>query len=55
MNRNLTLCKIDIEEDSNCKNCCKECNSKCEQQCIFDKRSVKCDNQIINKEIENET
>lgn len=41
----MIFCKIDIEEDSECKKCCKYCNNKCSKQCIFDKRNVECKNE----------
>lgn len=41
-------CKIDIEENSECKSCCKECKKTCEKKCIFAKfnRHWDCKNQV---------
>lgn len=45
----MILCKVDIEENSNCKKCCKDCTIKCSKRCIFDKNNVNCDNQILSE------
>lgn len=52
----MILCKIDIEENSQCKRCCKDCKifknkeyCKAESVCIFAKRHMECDHQIIKK------
>ena len=43
-------CKIDIEENSKCKNCCLKCNKNCITRCIFSKfnnfeNGIKCNNE----------
>lgn len=40
------LCKIDIEENSNCKKCCKYCNIDCSKKCVFCKTDLDCTNKI---------
>lgn len=40
------LCKIDIEENSECKRCCASCKNKCEYECIFSKRHMVCGQKI---------
>lgn len=41
------LCRINIEENEECVKCCKECKKKCNKCCIFDKRNMTCDNQVV--------
>ena len=49
----MVLCKVDIEEDSECKECCKECEEKCDERCVFDKFNIQCSHQLImNEEVE---
>lgn len=43
----MILCKINIEENSQCKKCCKHCNKKCNIQCILDKRNIDCTDKIV--------
>lgn len=52
----MSLCKIDIEENSKCKKCCKDCNTflnqkncKYESKCIIAKRHMECKHQITEK------
>jgi hypothetical protein len=47
------FCKIDIEEDSECKKCCKLCKLTCERKCIFAKRNAECNNQVKNNNSQN--
>lgn len=41
------LCKIDIEEHSNCNKCCKHCDINCSKKCVFYKTNLECDNKIL--------
>lgn len=43
----MVLCKIDIEEKSDCKNCCKYCNNLCERKCVFLNTSLDCGNKRV--------
>ena len=43
------FCKIDIEENSECKRCCNTCKNTCERKCIFTKRNVKCNNVVMKE------
>ena len=47
----MILCKIDIEENSDCKLCCKECihTDKCEIRCVFLQSDLECRNKVISK------
>ena len=44
------LCKIDIEENSDCKLCCKDCkhSDKCEIRCVFLKSDLDCGNKVTS-------
>ena len=47
----MILCKIDIEEQGEeCIRCCQYCKKTCERKCIFAKRHVKCDNEVIKED-----
>jgi len=43
----MVLCKIDMEENSDCKKCCKYCSKKdtCETRCVFLKTDLDCGQQ----------
>lgn len=45
----MKLCKIALEEYSNCNKCCKYCNKDCNERCVFDKSNQKCNNEIYSK------
>lgn len=46
----MKLCKIALEEHSNCNKCCKYCNKACNERCVFDKvfdkNTQSCDNEV---------
>ena len=46
----MKLCKIALEEHSNCNKCCKYCNKACSERCVFDKvfdkNTQSCDNEV---------
>lgn len=42
----MIYCKIDIEENSECKKCCKDCKSLCNKKCVFLKTNLECDNKV---------
>lgn len=42
----LKLCKIGVEEHSNCDKCCKYCDRDCNKRCVFDKNNQECKNEI---------
>lgn len=49
----MILCKIDIEENSDCKKCCLYCENTCEKKCVFAKfnnydNGIRCDNKVTN-------
>lgn len=39
-------CKIDIEENSECKCCCRYCKDTCNKKCIMAKRNCDCDSEV---------
>mgnify|MGYP000658426286 CR=1 FL=1 len=47
----MSLCKIDIEENADCKKCCLDCKNTCERKCVFAKfnnyeNGIRCNNKI---------
>lgn len=42
-------CRIDIEENSECKRCCAYCKDSCNKKCIFTKRNVDCKKHEVHK------
>ena len=47
----MELCKIALEEHSNCDKCCKYCDKVCHEKCVFDKvfdkNTQSCDNEVL--------
>ena len=43
----MKLCKIALEEHSNCDKCCKYCDKYCNERCVFDKYNQSCDNEVL--------
>ena len=47
----MELCKIALEEHSNCDKCCKYCDKVCNEKCVFDKvfdkNTQSCDNEVL--------